>query len=342
MRIEIAAFTRRGEELGMRVRDGFDDAHLERCDASGGAVGVRDWVAERFRTGNALVFIGAAGIAVRAISPHVADKTRDPAVVVLDETGSFVIPLLSGHLGGANDLARRIAGITGAREVITTATDGRGVFAVDEWARKSGFAVANPGAIKTVSSALLDGREVFFRSAFPLRGNLPEGVTAEAEANPDADADTPGFAVSVFQPADDGELWIVPPAVTLGVGCRRGVAASRLEEFFVRFCRESLLSPLAVRGVASIDLKQGEAGLLEFCRAHAWELRTFSADELSAALGDFSSSEFVSSVTGVDNVSGRAAVLGSGGGTLVVGRFAGDGIVMAAALTPFMISFGET
>ena len=97
---------------------------------------------------DALIFVGAVGIAVRAIAPHCRNKAVDPAVVVLDECGHFAVPILSGHLGGANDLARALAAVCGAVPVITTATDANGVFAVDAWARHQNCAVLEPGRIK--------------------------------------------------------------------------------------------------------------------------------------------------------------------------------------------------
>ena len=118
----------------------------------------------------------AAGIAVRAIASHVASKANDPAVVAIDEAGRFAVPLLSGHLGGANELAQTVARAAGAIPVITTATDVRGVWAVDTWARCAGLAVSNPEAIKRVSARLLSGGRVALYSDMPISGQPPEGV----------------------------------------------------------------------------------------------------------------------------------------------------------------------
>ena len=132
------AFTARGMALAQQL--------AAACPGSvtrGGADGVRltDWTAAQFAQSDALIFVGAAGIAVRAIAPHCRSKAADPAVVVLDEGGQFAIPLLSGHLGGANELAQRLAAVCHAVPVITTATDGRGVFAVDEWAKRQNLSL---------------------------------------------------------------------------------------------------------------------------------------------------------------------------------------------------------
>ena len=110
-----------------------------------------------FQASDVLIFVGACGIAVRAIAPHIHDKQTDPAVVSLDELGRFVIPLLSGHIGGANALAVRLAAALGATAVVTTATDVNGRFSVDTWAASQGLFIDDMRAAKAVSAAILEG-----------------------------------------------------------------------------------------------------------------------------------------------------------------------------------------
>ena len=126
------AFTEKGLALAQKLASALPGT-VDRCGHGG--PGLADWAAEQFAHADALIFVGAVGIAVRAIAPHCKSKTTDPAVVVVDECGRFAVPILSGHLGGANDLARAIAAVCGAVPVITTATDAHGIFAVDEWAK---------------------------------------------------------------------------------------------------------------------------------------------------------------------------------------------------------------
>lgn len=332
MRIEMICFSQRGLDLGNRLGGALstqgEDVHLER---GGENLRAGDWTRERFRHGRGLVFIGAVGIAVRAIAPYLVSKTRDPAVVVVDDTGKYAISLLSGHLGGANALARRIALILGAEAVITTATDRNNIFAVDEWAGRSGYAIANPKGIKGVSSALLEGREVGFASEFPVAGDPPSGLVP--------DAAQPALVIGTTKPAGNNALWVIPPAAVLGVGCRRGTPKAKLETFFRMFCRGSGLSPEAVVKVCSIDLKKDEAGLIEFCHGHGWPLQTFTADELKTVPGNFSASAFVKRVTGVSNVCERAAVAGSDGGSLRTTKASGEGITMSAAVKHITIDF---
>lgn len=296
--IFLISFTDRGQSLTERLARALDGQAV-RCNQD---QSLDSWTKEHFQTGNALVFVGAAGIAVRAVAPYVKSKTTDPAVVVVDETGRFAIPILSGHLGGANDLAQKIANFCGAAPVITTATDLSGVFAVDQWAKRQSCAILNPEGIKTVSGALLAGGSVEVCSPWPVAGEPPEGIS----------------------------LRLMPKIAVLGVGCKRGTPQEALERAFAALP----IHPASFCKVCTIDLKQNEPGLLAFCRAHGLEMEAFSAAELQEAPGEFSPSEFVERVTGVDNVCERAAVLGSGG-TLLLNKRAGNGVTMAVAAKPF-------
>lgn len=323
MTIACLAFTDRGFALARRLAEQLGGSAV-RC---GGPVTLAGWTEKQFATAEALVFVGAVGIAVRAVAPHCRSKATDPAVVVVDECGRFAVPLLSGHLGSANDLARRIAALCGAVPVITTATDVRGVFAVDEWAKRQNCALLEPERIKCVSGALLAGRKVQICSDWPIRGVLPEGV--------ELTQDPAHCAVRLSMRTSGPEaLHLVPRIGVLGIGCRRGIPAQQLEAAFADFCTRNALAPEAVCSVASIDLKQNEPGLAEFCSCRVWPLRFFSAAQLAAVPGSFTSSGFVRSVTGVENVCERAAVLASGG-TLLLPKQAGGGVTMALACQPF-------
>lgn len=316
------AFTAKGEALAHRLAEALPGS-VSRC---GGDVTLKDWTAEHFAQDEALIFVGAVGIAVRAIAPHCRSKATDPAVVVVDEGGNFAVPLLSGHLGGANALARALAKACGAVPVITTATDVNGLFAVDLWAKAQNCAVLELERIKRVSGALLAGQTVRYWSPWPVAGEPPAGV--EKTDEPEA-AD---FALTL---TPQGEaLHLVPRIGVLGVGCRRGTTAQQLEEAFAAFCAASGLSPAAACAAASIDLKKDEPGLAEFCKAHGWPITFYPADELRAVPGQFTPSAFVASVTGVDNVCERSAVKASGG-TLLLPKTAGGGVTLALAVRPF-------
>ncbi len=338
MRVELIAFTEQGCALGRRLAQTLeeegDTAGFTPCRGEG-HISLADWTALAFREADALVYIGAAGIAVRSIAPFVADKTRDPAVLVGDESGRYLIPLLSGHLGGANELARRLAALYGASPILTTATDLRGLWAVDSWAKANGCALLNPGRIKTVSSRILEGGQVRLYSDWPLEGQLPAGVTL-TQNRPEADV------VLSLRPGPwtlSSPLLLVPRIGVLGIGCRRGVSAGALAEAVQAFLSGQGLSRRCLCGLASIRLKEDEAGLLELAESLSLPLRFFEAETLAALPGPFSGSEFVKSVTGVDNVCERAALAASEGGRLLIPKTRFEGITLALALRPFAPSF---
>lgn len=331
MKIEAACFTRRGHALGERLAEAGIDFTLTRCGGEG--LGVGEWAVRHFPQADALLFIGAAGIAVRAIAPHVTAKTSDPAVLVLDEGGRYVIPILSGHIGGANVLATRLAALLGAEAVITTATDINKVFAADTWAAGHGYHIQDPARIKTVSSRLLSGEGAGLWSVFPVEGALPKGiypVPRREEAH---------LTIGVWKAGNEHALRLIPPALVLGVGCRRGTERAAIEALFSVLCDKENLHPKAFGLVCSIDLKKDEPGLLEFCRERSLPFQTFSAGELAGVPGDFTPSPFVEATTGVDNVCERSAVLG--GGMLRVKKTAGGGVTMAVAVRPWTVRFEE-
>ncbi|MEA5143611.1 MAG: cobalamin biosynthesis protein [Oscillibacter sp.] len=332
MNAGIIAFRETGMALGERIVSFLENAghtaDLCRCPEGG----LHQWVEARFAVCDALIFISSCGIAVRGIAPFVKSKTTDPAVVAVDELGTFCVSLLSGHLGGANRLTSELAAHLGAVAVVTTATDIHRVFAMDTWARAQGLTILNPQRIKWIASRLLSGETVSIKSTCPLPDKLPPQLRT---ANEDYD-----ILISHRTRGKAEALRLVPPVAVLGVGCRSGIAEEALEEAYEMMLGRTNCFPEAVYKVCTIDLKAQEPGLLAFCRRHKLSLETYSAAELAAVSGDFSASAFVQSVTGVDNVCERSAVRGSGG-RLIAKKNAGNGITMAMALREYPLSFGK-
>jgi len=309
--IVIVAFTRDGTELASRLAGNIENSRVfapfrfagDKVEPLKGTV--FDWAGEWFSRAGAMVFVSAVGIAVRTIAPHVKNKTTDPAVVALDDLGQNVVSLLSGHIGGGNDLARKIAGMTGGRAVVTTATDTHGIEAFDEWAVQNNCAIQNHEAIKTVSMEMLDNNSV--------------GVAITDEL---FDELTPPWPVT---------LWLRPRVLILGVGCKRGIEKETFGAAVGDFLKGTGKSPLSLKAVASIDLKRDEPAIVSFCREQEVPFLTYSAEELSQIEGHFSSSQRVLEVTGVDNVCERAAVLAAGNGALLRNKTLYSGISLALA-----------
>lgn len=303
---------------------------------------LHDFTAEAFRFHLPLLFIGAVGIAVRAVSPFVKDKTIDSPVMVMDDAGHFIIPILSGHLGGANDLAALFAGLMGAVPVITTASDVNHCFAADVFARRNGLAVRNREGIRLVADNALSGEpiRIFIDPEIRItaekklkKGNSPEKAMVTLVCHEPADV-----TVSMDKPDADGcLLWLSPKETVIGMGCRRGKTFEELNNFLLEQVRKLIYCPeklsgsptlnkkdpasekasaedveewirLHVRAIATLDRKADEEGLQILAQYWHIPLLTYSSEELNDLQGDFSKSDFVREVTGVSNVCERAAV----------------------------------
>ena len=337
MRTAIFAFSRRGCAAAGRIREALGGEcrcyTMEKYCMEGFALvcpPLAEFVGPVFAWADALVFVGACGIAVRSIAPHVRDKRSDPAVVVVDERERFVISLLSGHIGGANALAERLAAALGAVAVVTTATDVNGRFAVDAWAAEQGLRISSKEVAKAVSAAILEG-PVPLCADFPIIGALPPGVVPGGTGEV-------GICISWRKQSPFRQtLLLVPPVLRLGIGCRRGTSAEAIASVVDQVLEESGAAPGAVKLAASIDLKRDEPGLFSFCEQRGWPLRFYTAAELAAVGGDFTPSAFVRQVTGVDNVCERSALLGAE--QLLVKKTARDGVTAALAIEHWEVRF---
>ena len=271
------------------------------------------WAADRFAEGAALIFVGAAGIAVRAVAGAVKDKLTDSPVIVIDDGGSFVIPILSGHAGGADKLACVLASLIGAVPVITASTDGHGTFSADVFAREQNLRIRNRDGIKRVSAKAIEGKP----------------VTLSIKNYPPVE---PVDIIVADETDREYSLLLSPKPYALGIGMKRGVAPGAAETFLGDFLSVNGASMEEIYAVCTIDLKEEEPAIRAFCDRHRLPLLAFDAALLRKAEGRFTSSEFVQKTVGVDNVCERAAVLGAGSGAqLVVRKHAGDGITAALA-----------
>ncbi|MEG2936217.1 MAG: cobalamin biosynthesis central domain-containing protein, partial [Clostridium sp.] len=183
MKVKLVAFTKAGTEISKRLIPAlkekgyiveafskYPEGIVEKLEGT-----IYEFTRKCFEEEvQGIIFIGALGIAVRAIAPNIVSKGKDPAVIVMDDIGRFVIPVLSGHIGGANELASYISKKLQVTPVITTATDGHGAFAIDTWAVKNQCTILDISKIKYVSAALLRGEKVGLICDYPVEGKLPE------------------------------------------------------------------------------------------------------------------------------------------------------------------------
>lgn len=339
MMIRIISFTEAGharnEKLTEELRkSGWKSKGYKKGKAQGGRVleEVRDmgkWLEQGWGR-DAYLFIGAAGIAVRSIAPFVKDKFTDSPVLVMDEKEQFLIPVLSSHVGGAGEIAEIIASLNGALPVITTATDLNGKFAVDLFAVHNGMKVTDKYMAKKISAWILQGKQAGFYSEFPIEGTVPEELCLW-ERPEGHENKIPGIAVLGKEPLKryQGILYLFPPILCIGIGCRRGVREEKIEREIRRILDDGGWKMEQIAVVASIDLKADEQGILEFVKKYRIPFQTYAAEELNAVDGVSSSSEFVKKVTGTDNVCERAALLAGKSGDLIHKKEASGDVTIA-------------
>ena len=326
----VIAFTRAGSRHALRIARALEERGAV-CGAYGkgkeaGQWGVRpveeplgEWTRRAFQECAGLIFIGAAGIAVRAVAPFVVSKASDPAVLCMDEQGRFVISLLSGHLGGANELTREIAALTGAVPVITTATDAGGRFSVDDFARRENLYLDDLKLAKEVAAAVLEQRTIGLYSDFEWCGQIPPELSMQKKGEL-------GVSISLDEAYN-------PFPRTLH---------EQIEAAVKRVLDQNQISMNSLARAASIDVKKEEPGLLEFCRRRQIPLLTYTAEELLSVEPEeeLAESEFVRQTVGVGNVCERSALLASGRKRLLQGKTAKDGVTVALALEEYTVNFG--
>lgn len=339
MRAAVISFTEKGRILSWKITGFLNEAHTaERfCfhthtdEKSQSFDDVYALAAKLFNTCDALIFVCASGIAVRSIAPHIRSKASDPAVIVIDDCGKFVIPLLSGHIGGANRLAQLIAENIGAVPVITTATDIGGRFSPDSFAKANGLVITDLDASKKIASAVLDGEKIGLLSEYPCE-NIPPEISLYKACK-----------IGIYIGTDDEKkpfettLFLPPKNIVVGIGCKRGTSCEMIEAH-VKACFEAAkISEERLCAAATIDIKFDEKGLLEFCQKRKIRLLTYSAEELMSVNGSFESSDFVLKTTGTDNVCERSVV--RSGADPILPKTAKNGVTAALGELTVSIDF---
>jgi cobalt-precorrin 5A hydrolase len=340
MNIAVFSVTENGRKLSVKTGELLEAEHRvsRYCfhkhtdDNSAVFWNMGSMVGRLFERSDAFIFICACGIAVRAVAPYLGTKADDPAVIVMDDCGRFVIPVLSGHIGGANRLAEVLAGALGAEAVITTATDSGGRFSPDSFAVANELIITDLKAAKEIAAEVLDDEKVGFYSEYPHSG-LPSELTEFGVCRTgicvSADAEKKPFPVT---------LNLVPRNIVLGIGCKKGTSAVTIANTVGAALEQSGIGINRVAYIATIDIKKDEEGLCRFCESLEVKLSTYTAEELMAVSGDFEGSDFVLETTGADNVCERSAVLCSGG-KLIMRKTSAEGVTVAAAEKPVYLDF---
>jgi precorrin-4 C11-methyltransferase len=353
--IALVAVTRRGLEQARLLRQRLRTSEVHRPARYGPPM--HGWevaftgplsscVPELFGRCKQIVFFLAAGAVTRLIAPCLESKENDPGIIAVDEAGHFVIPLLSGHHGGANVFARTVAGCLGATPVITTASDVVGGLSLDLLAESYGWTAEPPERLKPAARALVDGEAIAVVQEIGCAGgwldqvDLPENVafgrSLAGVAPPVAYTlwitdrlvpDLGGITV-------ERVLWYRPKSLVLGVGCERGVSMAALEDGLDQFLGERGFAKSSIAILASVELKADEDGMLELARRHDWQTVFYSPEELAAVAEMPNPSAVVARCVGTPGVAEPAALLAAGAKQLLAEKQ-----VMRSTLAPQRMTF---
>lgn len=318
----VIYITNRSRKLSEKIKILFPEADLLRYNS---AVIKQMWDTKRL-----LIFIMATGIVIRSISPLIKNKKTDPAVLVIDEQGRYVISLLSGHLGGANIFARQVANFLGAQPVITTASDINELTPIDVWAHDNNMIIENPEELPSISTKLLnqgylkiyEERTMELPDEF-LRVDEPEkaDILITNKQNPYKGIDT----TPLFR-----QLIIRPKNLVLGLGCNSGTTCEEIDSVVTTVLRDNNMSLDSISCIATIDIKAFEKGVVEYAERYRFNIKTFTADEINTVNG-IEKSDAVFKATGAFAVAEPCSILASGHGNLVIKKQKRGNVTIAVA-----------
>lgn len=341
MKIACLSFTHNGGEIGKKILTSYnmeqlyiEEVHLyENSQVQGG---IRSILEKIVREYDGIVFISATGIAVRMIAPYIKNKIHDPAVVVVDDMGRYAISLLSGHIGGANELSENIASIIGAQPIITTASDGRGIESVDMFAKRLDLYIESMNEAKELTSMMVNGKKIGFCSE--VKGNIDyenlvhvdfRDIHISAKDIEGIVCVTSNQKVDVNQPC----CLLRPKNLNIGIGCRKGIEGQRVIDAIYKVLNENNLSEKSIRTISTVEIKKDEKGILAAAEHFNCPMKIYTLEEIKRVEDKFEKSEFVKENVGVYSVCEPCCYLT--GGDIVVKKTKINGITVAISKEAF-------
>ncbi len=304
--LAILVFSRAGRVLAEKISRSYETTIY---DTKGAVPPLREQMPTIWESYDRILFIGATGIAMRYCAPYLRGKDVDPAVLVMDDQGRFVISLLSGHLGGANAFAKELAEELGATPVITTATDGRGIEGLDLYAASEGLVIEDLHALTPLTGRMVNGEPLNIYN--PYRFRLPRYPRCVEVSSPE-DGSGPLLAITEKIFSTKREIvYLRPKILHIGVGARRGASFDALLSLVVDTFKREGLSLLSVKDIGTISLKKDEEAILLLAQTLNCPLNIYEAEELKEFDDRCQGSEFVRQTVGVGSVSATSALVQS-------------------------------
>lgn len=335
MKVACLSFTDKGGRIGDTIINILkNDAsiikeihHYRNSSIKGG---IKSILGDLIDKHDGIVFISAAGIAVRMISPYIKDKRYDPAVVVVDDMGRYSISLLSGHIGGANFLCQYIANVIGAEPIITTASDGRGIESIDMYAERMNLYIENMNNIKNITSMMVNEKKIGFYSE--VEGVIDYNNLVcinRGDINSYKNDIDGAICITSYENINIGMTHCIlrPKNLNIGIGCRKGMSGDKIIKAIKDVLKDNNLSEKSLKSVGTIEIKKYEQGIIEACEYFNLSLKIFSKEEIQKVDYKFEKSQFVKKQVGVYSVCEPCAYLLAG--NIVVNKKKINGITIA-------------
>jgi len=287
MKIAVISFNSKGNSIAQVIKESIDADLFAKDQIKD--FNLKEIVKALLESYNALIFIASTGIAVRAVAPYLKSKAEDPAVLVVDILGKYVISLLSGHLGGANELGIKIAKLIKAEPIITTATDGMGIEAPDLLAKRNNLVIENLKAAKDVSALLVDGRKVAFIDE-ENKIKAPKGYSDDLEAS---------RGLVYVTNKDIKTLYLIRKNIVLGIGCKKNYSPEIMRETVLKALKNYNLDYRSVKAVVTIELKKEEQAIVELAQNLKAEFKIFTIEDIKKVEHKYKGSDFVENNIGV-------------------------------------------
>ncbi len=260
---------------------------------------------------DAIICILAMGIVVRKIAPLLESKATDPAIIVMSMDLTKVIPLLSGHIGGANELSDLLASrLPNCMNFVSTATDQTNTFAFDMFAKKNNLEIENLKCLAKISNSLLNKKEVEVKTYESIFETIPNKTNLKR-----VDEQSSELCVNITPFSDDNLS--LKPKVYLGIGCNRDTSFEDIEASFFWFLKKHNLKKEQIENIASFEAKADEKGLLEFASKYNFDIKFYKEAEINSLQGEFSPSQ-ATKFFGLKGVSEPSSILVSKYNELII------------------------
>lgn len=279
-----------------------------------------------------IIFISSTGIAVRAIAPYIQKKDKDPGVVVVDLSAKYAINILSGHLGGGNELTLRVAEILGAEPVITTATDNMNIIGPDMIAKRYNLIIDNLKTAKDIAALLVDNKVVGIKDDYNLV-EITKGYEKIDEIKEDSIWITNKIKAEnvesnkAYNIDYSKVLKLIKQDIVLGIGARRNTPFEKLKKFIEESLIKYNIDIKAVNKIVSVDVKKDEQGIIELAEYLGCPFITFTRDEIRTVQDKFEGSPFVFKTLGITGVCEPSVDLA--GAEILEGKIKHDGMTLA-------------